>query len=199
MVEPLAVGVHAVTKAGAPPGHVAVVMGAGPIGLLNVMAALAAGAAHVVVSDIDDAKLALAETLGSVSTVNVRRASLHDAVAAVTDGYGADVVYECSGDARAAAGVFEVLCPGGTVVYVGIPLEPIAYDVAAAQIKEARVEHVFRYAHVFPRCVAMLASGAIDVSALITRSFPFEDAVAAFELAATAPRGEVKMQIVLGD
>jgi D-xylulose reductase len=45
----------------------------------------------------------------------------------------------------------------------------------------------------------MLASGAIDVSALITRSFPFEDAVAAFELAATAPRGEVKMQIVLGD
>jgi D-xylulose reductase len=199
MVEPLAVGVHAVTKAGAPPGHVAVVMGAGPIGLLNVMAALAAGAAHVVVSDIDDAKLALAATLGSVSTVNVRHASLHDAVAAVTDGYGADVVYECSGDARAAAGVFGALAPGGTVVYVGIPLEPVAYDVAAAQIKEARVEHVFRYAHVFPRCVAMLASGAIDVAPLITRSFPFADAVAAFELAATAPAGEVKMQIVLGD
>jgi D-xylulose reductase len=117
----------------------------------------------------------------------------------VTDGYGADVVYECSGDARAAAGVFGALAPGGTVVYVGIPLEPVAYDVAAAQIKEARVEHVFRYAHVFPRCVAMLASGAIDVAPLITRSFAFADAVAAFDLAASAPPGQVKMQIVLGD
>ncbi len=199
MVEPLAVGVHAVTKAGAPPGHVAVVVGAGPIGLLNVMAALAAGAAHVVVADIDDGKLALAAGLGSVSTVNVTTGSLEAAVADATDGHGADVVYECSGNARAAAGVFGYLSPGGTVVYVGIPLEPIAYDVASAQIKEARVEHVFRYAHVFPRCVAMLASGAIDVSALITRSFGFADSVAAFELAAKAPPGEIKMQIVIGD
>jgi D-xylulose reductase len=198
MVEPLAVGVHAVTKAAAAPGHVAVVMGAGPIGLLNVLAALAAGCAHVIVSDVDDSKLAIAAGLGSVTTVNVRREALDAVVMRLTDGWGAEVVYECSGDARAAAGVFSCLCPGGVVVYVGIPLQPVAYDVAAAQIKEARVEHVFRYAHVFPRCVAMLASGAIDVKPLITRSFAFSEAVEAFETAASAPQGEVKMQIVLG-
>ncbi|MGV3652258.1 MAG: NAD(P)-dependent alcohol dehydrogenase [Devosia sp.] len=199
MVEPLAVGVHAVTKAAAAPGHVAVVMGAGPIGLLNVLAALAAGCAHVIVSDIDDDKLAIAARLGSVTPVNVRREAVDQVVMRLTEGWGADVVYECSGDARAAAGVFSCLCPGGVVVFVGIPLQPIAYDVAAAQLREARVEHGFRYAHVFPRCVAMLASGAIDVKPLITRSFPFADAVTAFETAASAPRGEVKMQIVLGD
>lgn len=197
MVEPLAVGVHAVTKARASPGHVALVIGAGPIGLLTVLAALAAGCSHVLVTDVDDSKLAIAARLGAVSIVNAKSSALLEAVSALTAGWGVDVVYECSGSAQAAAGVFAPLCPGGVVVFVGIPLEPIGYDVAAAQIREARVEHVFRYAHVFPRCVAMLASGTIDVAPLITRSFSFSDSVEAFELASRNPRGEVKMQIVL--
>ncbi|MEF2547026.1 NAD(P)-dependent alcohol dehydrogenase [Aurantimonas sp. E1-2-R+4] len=198
MVEPLAVGVHAVTKARAAPGNVAIVIGAGPIGLVTVLAALAAGCAHVIVSDIDDSKLDLARTLGPVSTVNVARDNLVEAVMAQTGGWGADVIYECSGAERAIAGIFEPLCPGGTVVFVGIPLKPAAYDVAAAMLREARVEHVFRYAHVFDRCVAMLASGTIDVAPLITRTFPFAQSVEAFELAASAPKGEVKMQIQMG-
>ncbi|MQT14269.1 NAD(P)-dependent alcohol dehydrogenase [Segnochrobactrum spirostomi] len=199
MVEPLAVGVHAVTKARVKPGDVAVVIGAGPIGLVTVLAALAAGCARVIVSDIDDAKLAIAAKLGAVTPVNVGERSLAEAVMAETDGWGADIVLECSGNAKAAADVFATLCPGGVVVYVGIPLEPIRYDVAAGQIKEARVEHVFRYAHVFPRCVAMLASGAIDVAPLITRTFPFADSIEAFDFAAAAPRGEVKVQIAMPD
>jgi D-xylulose reductase len=197
MVEPLAVGVHAVTKARAHPGHVAVVIGAGPIGLVTVLAALAAGCTHVIVSDVDETKLSIAASLGRVSTVNVTNASLDALVMEATNGWGANVVYECSGNEHAAAGVFSPLCPGGVVVYVGMPLAPISYDVAAAQIKEARVEHVFRYAHVFPGCVAMLASGAIDLSPLITRTFNFEDSVEAFELASQNPQGQVKMQIVL--
>ncbi len=198
MVEPLAVGVHAVTKARAAPGNVAIVIGAGPIGLVTVLAALAAGCAHVIVSDVDDSKLDLARTLGPVSTVNVARDNLIEAVMAQTGGWGADVIYECSGAERAIAAIFEPLCPGGTVVFVGIPLKPAAYDVAAAMLREARVEHVFRYAHVFDRCVAMLASGTIDVAPLITRTFPFAQSVEAFELAASAPKGEVKMQIQMG-
>ncbi len=198
MVEPLAVGVHAVTKARAAPGNVAIVIGAGPIGLVTVLAALAAGCAHVIVSDVDDTKLDLARALGPVSTVNVGRDNLVEAVMARTGGWGADVIYECSGAERAIAGIFEPLCPGGTVVFVGIPLKPAAYDVAAAMLREARVEHVFRYAHVFDRCVAMLASGTIDVAPLITRTFVFAQSVEAFELAASAPKGQVKMQIEMG-
>jgi len=199
MVEPLAVGVHAAIKARVKPGDIAVVMGAGPIGLVTVLAALAAGCARVIVSDIDDDKLAIAAKLGPVTPVNVRNRDLADAARAETDGWGADIVFECSGNERAAAAVFDPLCPGGVVVYVGIPLEPIAYDVAKAQVKEARVEHVFRYAHVFPRCIAMLSSGAIDVSPLITRTFPFSRSIEAFEYAAAAPKGEVKIQIDMQD
>ncbi len=198
MVEPLAVGVHAVTKARAAPGHTAVVIGAGPIGLVTVLAALAGGCAHVIVSDVDDTKLDIARGLGSVSTVNVSREDLGEAVRSRTDGWGADVIYECAGSERAIATIFEPLCPGGVVVFVGIPLKPAAYDVAAAMLKEARVEHVFRYAHVFARCVAMLASGAVDVSPLITRTYPFERSVEAFHDAASAPKGQVKMQITMG-
>ncbi|WP_102958577.1 NAD(P)-dependent alcohol dehydrogenase [Mangrovicella endophytica] len=197
MVEPLAVGVHAVTKAAAKPGNIAIVVGAGPIGLVTVLAAVAAGCAKVFVSDIDDTKLELAKTLGPVRPVNVTREDLAAVVKAETEGWGADVIYECSGSERAIAGIFEPLCPGGTVVLIGMPLKPVTYDVVAAMLREARVEHIFRYAHVFDRCVAMLASGAIDVSPLITRTFAFEDSVEAFDLAASAPAGQVKMQIEL--
>ncbi|WP_181705553.1 NAD(P)-dependent alcohol dehydrogenase [Chthonobacter rhizosphaerae] len=199
MVEPLAVGVYAAMKARVKPGDLGVVIGAGPIGLVTVLAALAAGCARVIVSDVDDVKLEIARKLGPVTPVNVKTRSLAEAVLAETEGWGADVVFECSGNERAAADVFDPLAPGGVVVYVGIPLSPIAYDVAKAQIKEARVEHVFRYAHVFPRCVAMLASGAIDVSPLITRTFPFEESVEAFDFAASAPSGQVKVQIKMPD
>ena len=98
----------------------------------------------------------------------------------------------------AAAGVFETLCPGGTVVYVGMPLQPIAYDVVAAQIKEARVEHIFRYAHVYPRALALMGSGKIDVKPLITDRFAFDDSVAAFDFAVEMPPTSVKAQIELG-
>jgi D-xylulose reductase len=164
-----------------------------------VLAALAAGCARVFVTDIDDDKLALAEKLGAVTPVNVRSRDLTEVVSAETDGWGADIVFECSGNERAAADVFDPLRPGGCVVYVGIPLQPIAYDVAKAQVKEARVEHVFRYAHVFPRCIAMLASGSIDVGPLITRTYPFSKSVEAFDYAASAPKGEVKIQIDMQD
>jgi len=195
MVEPLAVGVHAVTKARPMPGNVAVVLGAGPIGMVTVLAAKAAGCSRIFVTDVDDSKLDVAAQLGPVEPINILKHSLEDAVYRETGGWGADVVYECSGAAAAAAGAIDVLRPGGTIVFVGIPTAPIPYDISKAQIKEARVEHVFRYAHIFQNCVNMLASGAINVSPLITRTFPFDQSIEAFELASTAPAGQIKMQI----
>jgi D-xylulose reductase len=195
MIEPLAVGVHGATKAQVQPGELAVVIGAGPIGLVTALAALAAGCSRVIIGDVDDAKLALAEKLGAITSVNVRSKTLTDVVRSQTGGWGADVVFECSGNEKAASEVFDLLCPGGRVVFIGMPLSPVPYDVTRAAVKEARVEHVFRYAHVFPRCIAMLSSRKIDVSPLITRTFGFEDSVEAFEYATHPPPGSVKVQI----
>ncbi|MGI9492090.1 MAG: NAD(P)-dependent alcohol dehydrogenase [Geminicoccaceae bacterium] len=195
MVEPLAVGVHAATKAGVQPGDLAVVIGAGPIGMVNVLAAFAAGCARVIVSDVQDPKLALAAKLGEVIPINVKEKKLEDVVSKESDGWGADVVFEASGNERAASEVFSLVRPGGRVVFIGMPLEPIAYDVVAAAVKEARVEHVFRYAHVYPRTVAMLASGAIDVTPLVTDTFAFADSIEAFDYAKAMPPSSVKVQI----
>jgi D-xylulose reductase len=197
MVEPLAIGMHAATKAQIAPGDVAVVIGAGPIGMVTAIAALAGGCSRVLISDVQEPKLALAEKLGAVTGVNVRSRKLAGVVMAETDDWGADIVFEASGNERAAAEVFDLVCPGGRVVYIGMPGEPIRYDVVAAQIKEARVEHIFRYAHVYPRTVAMLASGQIDVAPLITDTFAFADSVEAFDFARNMPATSVKVQIEL--
>ncbi|OUC06525.1 sulfurtransferase, partial [Litorilinea aerophila] len=199
MVEPLAVGLHAANKARIRPGDVAVVMGAGPIGMVTALAALAGGCSRVIMTDVQQPKLDLAATLGPITPVNVARERLTDVVQELTDGWGADLVFECSGNEQAAASVFEPVCPGGAVIYVGIPLQPIAYDVAAAQVKEVRVEHVFRYAHVYPRALALMASGKIDVKPLITDRFTFDQSVEAFEFAAHMPPSSVKAQIVVAE
>ena len=197
MVEPLAVGVHAATKARVRPGDVALVQGAGPIGLVTALAALAAGCARVFLTDVDDTKLEIGAGLSRAIAPLNAGADTTAEILRRTEGWGVDCVFECSGHPRAAGQVFDALCPGGVVVFVGIPVEPFDYDLGKAMVREARVEQIFRYAHVFPRCVGLLASGAIDVKPLITRSFAFRDSVRAFEIAATAPKGQVKMQIEL--
>lgn len=198
MVEPLAVGIHAATKARIRAGDIAVVLGAGPIGLVTALSALASGCARVYVADLAEKKLQIAGSLSAaIVPVDATRESLVERVACDTGGWGADLVFEATGSPKAAAQVFEPLAPGGCVVMIGGQPDPIAYDAGAAMIREARVENIFRYAHAFPRCVAMLASGGIDVKPLITRTFEFDDSVHAFEVAASAPMADVKMQILL--
>jgi D-xylulose reductase len=197
MVEPLAVGIHAATKARIKPGDVGVVIGAGPIGMVTALSALAAGCSRVILADTQAPKLELGATLGPITPVDVTRERLADVVMKTTGGWGADIIFECSGSERAIAGVFEPLCPGGTVVLVGIPGGSVPYDVIAAMVKEARVEHVFRYAHVYPRALALMSSGKIDVKPLITDRFTFDDSIRAFEFAAKMPATSVKAQIEL--
>lgn len=199
MVEPLAVGMHAANKAQIKPGDVGVVLGAGPIGMVTALSALAGGCSEIIITDVVQPKLDLAATLGPIVPVNVSEDDLVAVVNELTDGWGADVIFECSGNEQAAAGVFEPLCPGGTVVYVGMPSEPIAYDVVAAQIKEARVEHVFRYAHVYPRALALMGSGQIDVKPLITDKFDFQESIEAFDFATDMPPTSVKAQIEVAE
>jgi len=198
MVEPLAVGMHAANKAQIKPGDVAVVMGAGPIGMVTALAALAGGCSQIILTDVQQPKLELAAKLGPIRPVNVAEEDLLEVVNEVTDGWGVDIVFECSGNERAAAGVFTPLRPGGVAVYVGIPLKPVPINIAEAQVKEARIENVFRYAHVYPRALALMGSGKIDVSPLITDTFEFKDSVEAFDYSVDMPADSVKVQIKLG-
>lgn len=197
MVEPLAVGLHAANKARLRPGDIAVVLGAGPIGLVTALAALAGGCAQVIITDVQAPKLALAAKLGPVTPVNVREQDLKAVVNQLTDGWGADVVFDAVGLPSSANQAIDVLAPGGCVVLIGMPGAPVPFDVVAAQVKEARLETIFRYAHVFPRALALMGSRKIDVRPLITDTFGFADSVAAFDYAVNMKPASVKVQINL--
>ena len=197
MVEPLAVGMHAANKAQIKPGDTALVIGAGTIGMVTIMAALAGGCSRVIVSDVEQSKLDLAATFGAVTPVNMKRGDLGATIDSLTDGWGVDIVFEASGNEKVAPALFDHLCPGGTVVYIGMPSAPVSLDIVAAQAKEARIETIFRYAHVYPRALALMGSGKIDVKPLLTDTYPFAESIAAYTYAAKPKPGSVKTQIVM--
>jgi len=197
MVEPFAVGLHSATKARIKPGDTAVVVGAGPIGIMTALAAQAAGASQVIVSDLSAEKLAIAGQYPGIHPFDIRSGSLATFVKEQTGGWGAEVAFEASGNLRAYEGIFELLSPGGTLVIVGITPGPAQFDVVAAQAKEARVETVFRYANVYPKAVALLASGKVNLKPLISASFAFGEGIAAFERAAEGRPADIKLQIVV--
>jgi D-xylulose reductase len=195
MVEPFVVGMQAATKAGIKPGDTAVVLGAGPIGTMVAIAALAGGCARVIVADLAQPKLDIAAKYQGVIPVNIREQNLVEEVKRLTDGWGADVVFECSGSPKAWETIMDLPRPAGTIVVVGLPVEPVKVDIAAASTKEVRIENVFRYAHQYDRAIALFASGRVDLKPLISETFAFEDAIKAFDRAVEARPDDVKLQI----
>ncbi|CAH1655904.1 MULTISPECIES: NAD(P)-dependent alcohol dehydrogenase [unclassified Chelatococcus] len=199
MVEPFAVGMQAAAKAKIQPGDTAVVIGAGPIGIMVAIAALAGGCARAVVADIARPKLDIAASYEGVIPVNVREGNLLAEVARLTGGWGADVVFECSGSAVVWSDIVDLPRPCGTIVAVGLPVDPVPFDVARLSTKELKVETVFRYAHQYDRALALMGSGRVDLKPLVSATFQFEEAIAAFERAAEARPADVKLQIRLED
>ena len=199
MVEPFAIGMQAAARARIVPGDTGAVIGAGPIGIMVALAALAGGCARVFISDFSKEKLTIAGRYPGVVPFDAGLTSMADAVLQATDGWGADVVFEASGSPRAFADLFRIVRPGGAVVLVGLPVDTVQIDVPAAIAKELRIETVFRYANVFDRALALIASGKVDLEPLVTGTFAFADSVAAFERAASGRAEDVKLQIVMPD
>ncbi|TKB85697.1 MAG: NAD(P)-dependent alcohol dehydrogenase, partial [Mesorhizobium sp.] len=163
MVEPFAVGMQATAKAKITPGDTAVVIGAGPIGTMVAIAALAGGCARAIVADFAQPKLDIASGYQGVIPVNIRDKNLAAEVKRLTDGWGADVVFECSGSSKAWETLLDLPRPGGAVVVVGLPVAPVTLDIATASTKEVRIETVFRYAHQYERAIALMGSGRVDL------------------------------------
>jgi D-xylulose reductase len=199
MVEPFAIGMQAAMKARIKPGDVAVVTGCGTIGIMCALAALAGGCSRVFISDTLQAKLDIAGRYPGVTPVNVKEQNLAEVVKAATGGWGADVLFEASGNPVVYKGMFELVCPGSCVVLVGIPIDPAPLDVAGAQAREARIETVFRYANIYPRAVELIASGKVDLKPLLSGTFEFKDAIKAFERAVEMRPSDVKLQIHVGE
>jgi L-iditol 2-dehydrogenase len=168
LMEPLSVGIWACRKAGVAPGDRVLITGAGPIGLLAMQVARASGAS-VTVSDVSEARLALAERTGADRTVR-----------GDVSGIEADCLLECSGHPAALSSGIAALRPAGTAVVVGMgPGATAEIPLALVQAREIWLTGTFRYANTYPTAIALVADGRVDVEAIITGHFPLEETEAA--------------------
>lgn len=197
LMEPLAVGMHAATKAHIRPGDTVAVSGAGTIGLLTASAALAGGASRVMISDVSPVKLQIASCIPGAMPVDLHERRLLDVVNEQTAGWGADVVFECSGHPSAYADLWRIGAPGNRTVIVGIPVDPVSIDITEVQARETTIENVFRYANVYQRAIDLVAAGRISLAPFITETFDMDHAVDAFDRVAEGRPGDVKIQITV--
>lgn len=188
--EPLAVGLHAVARAGSLLGRNVLVTGAGTIGCLTLIAARLAGASAVTACDVLDRPLATARAVGAVRTV--RADTEADALAAPQF----DVVFEASGSFAALQAGLAAVKRGGTVVQVGtLAHEPLPFVVNEILVKELDFKGAFRWGIEFDWAVEYIASRRIDVRPLLSGQFPLSEAVQAFELAKDKTRS-TKVQLI---
>lgn len=193
--EPFAVCLHAALQAGPLLGRRVLVAGCGPIGCLAVLAAVRAGAAEIIATDLTRAPLGIAARMGATQTIDL--SADPDAFEALAAGKGTvDVTFECSGSAKAIQSACAVTRPGGTVVAVGLGGEtPMPLGLVVT--KELRIVGSFRFDHEFAMAVQLIDRRLVDLSPLVTSVMPMAEAPTAFALASDRARA-MKVQLDLG-
>lgn len=182
LLEPLSVALWAYDKARLSAGARVAIAGAGPIGAVVTLVARASGASEIVVSDPVATRRERITSLGATGVVDPAAGGLGDL------DLDADAFFDCSGSAAAIADGIAAVRPAGTAVLIGMCPEPtVDFPLQRVQTREVWVTGTFRYAHTYPRAIALVASGAIDLDALVDAHFDLAHAEDALRAAADDP------------
>lgn len=197
VAEPLSVGLHAVSRAGSLLGKRVLVTGSGPIGLLTARAALLAGAVEIVATDVADRPLQIArDHMGATHTINVSTEASPLSGYEREGGYF-DAAFEASGAPAALASIFKVIRRGGRIVQVGMqPASTAPVAVNVLQSRELELVGAFRAHDEFRLAVQLIVSGTIDVTPILSGTFPLARAVEALEAAGDRSR-VIKLHLAL--
>lgn len=189
LFEPLSVAIHACRRGKVSLGHTVLITGAGPIGLMSLLATKAAGATSVVMVDIDAKRLESAKAAGADHTVLLSREK------GGSEGIGveADVCIEASGAESAVQVCINHARRGGVVVLVGMGKSMITIPVLPAMFREVDIRGVFRYCNTYRTALDLVASGRINARFLVTHRFPLEKALDAFETAKSVDSQALKV------
>ncbi|MEU5477612.1 alcohol dehydrogenase catalytic domain-containing protein [Streptomyces mirabilis] len=181
VAEPLAVGLHAVTRAGVRPGDNVLVVGGGPIGFAVVLAARLAGAAGLYVSEpLQERRERLLE-LGVTEAFDPSASDVRREVFLRTGRIGPDAVIDATGVARLAAQAVASVRRGGRVVLAGVGHGNVEFDMGQLVFYERAVLGTLGYTFDIPRVIDLMSTGRLDASALITGRFPLSGGAGVFE------------------
>ncbi len=176
LIEPLAVGFHAANQGGAHAGQTAVVMGAGCIGLVSMMALKAQGVSRVYVVDVMAKRLEKALELGADGVINGKEEDAVEAVRRLTGGAGCDLVIETAGTEITTRQAIHMTKKGAVIVLVGYSKSgEMTLPMSLALDKELTFKTVFRYRHIYPMAIDAVAAGRVDLKGIVTDIFDFED------------------------
>ncbi len=176
LIEPLAVGFHAANQGGAHLGQTAVVMGAGCIGLASMMALKAMGVSRVYVVDIMQKRLDKALELGADGVINSMETDAVARVMELTGGAGIDLAIETAGAEITARQAIQMAKKGSTIVMVGYSKNAeTSLPMNMALDKELTIKTIFRYRHIYPMAIDAVAAGKVNLKALATHFFDFDD------------------------
>ena len=193
LIEPLAVGFHAANQGGAHAGQTAVVMGAGCIGLVSMMALKAQGVSRVYVVDVMAKRLEKALELGADGVINGKEEDAVEAVRRLTGGAGCDLVIETAGTEITTRQAIHMTKKGAVIVLVGYSKSgEMTLPMSLALDKELTFKTVFRYRHIYPMAIDAVAAGRVNLKGIVTDIFDFEDIQNAMDRSAADKANIVK-------
>lgn len=200
LIEPLAVGFHAAIQGDAHLGQKAVVMGAGCIGLVTMMALKARGVSQVYVVDIMEKRLEKALELGADGVINGAQEDVEKRALELTDGKGMDLVVETAGTEITTRQAIRIAKKGSNIVLVGYSKTgEMTLPMSLVLDKELTFKTVFRYRHIYPLAIDAVASGKVNLKGIVTDIFPLEEAQKAMDYSVNNKADIVKAVIKISE
>lgn len=194
IVEPAAVAAYAIQRSGMKLGDTVLITGAGPIGLLTVQVALAAGASQIFVSDLSENRLKKAKEIGATHTFNAKDKDITQKIKEIT-GHGVDVFIDAAGVQATFDTGINSLRNGGTAILVALFGKSVTHDALNQTLRELTIIGTAAYRNIFPEVIALISSGRLPVEKLITSVISLDEIVEkGFEVLTKDP-SEVKILV----
>lgn len=176
-------------------GEDVLITGAGPIGIMAAAVARHVGARHVVITDINDYRLKLAEKVHATRTVNVTKTNLYDVIKELEMTEGFNVGLEMSGNPAAFQSMIDVMNHGGKIALLGILPDGAPLDWTKVIFKSLFIKGIYgrEMFETWYKAISMLQSG-LDVTPVITHKFPADDFQKAFDIMLQGRSGKVILE-----
>lgn len=180
-------------------GDPVVICGAGPIGLVTLLACRAAGCFPIVITDLFESRLEFAKKLvPNVRTVAIQRGESSEDVAKrirAAAGTALRVALDCTGAESSIRAAIYSVAFGGKVFVIGVGPDEQSYPFGYCSANEIDLQFQYRYANQYPKAIRLVEGGLIDLKPLVTHRFPLEKAIEAFQVASDPAQGAIKVQI----